>query len=58
MIDRSNFSSLQFPWKLAQQRKKFVNWVTLPMHLSTQAINAWSNAMYPKSKKEIDNESK
>ena len=42
------------PWKMAQKRKSFVNWITLPMYFNEQFWKTWSAVMFPEPKKKIN----
>jgi len=39
------------PWRMAQRRKSFINWLTLPMSINEQFWKTWSSVMFPEPKK-------
>lgn len=36
-----------FPWQLAKMRNRFVNFVTMPLVVSTEFFNTWSKVFRP-----------
>jgi len=44
------FTSLTFAWQVAQARKQFINWITLPLVIQGEFWKTWADVYSPKGK--------